>query len=331
VVKGFKQRYGIDYDDTFSLVVKSATICLVLSVVVSRNWCLHQLNVQNMFLHSVLEEEVYMKQTPWFRSASHPNFVCKLDKVLYGLKQAPQTWYSRLSSKLCQLSFRASKVEMSLFMFHHGSVHMYLLIYIDDIIVVSSSSSAVDALLNQLRADFALNDLWPLSYFLGIEVGMTPDDLVLTQDKYTSDILARAGMQKCKPMKTHLAADEELLLDVGNPLSLEDATSYRRIVGALQYLMLTRPDISFLVNRVYQFLHVPTALHLSAVKRILRYLHGTSGLGIQIRKSNSLLLSAFSDADWAGNADDCRTTSGFAIFLGPNLITWSARKQVTVS
>jgi hypothetical protein len=124
---------------------------------------------------------------------------------------------------------------MSLFMFHRGSVHMYLLIYVDDITVASSSSSAVDALLSQLRADFALKDLWPLSCFLGIEVGMTPDGLVLTQDKYTSDILAQACMQKCKPMKTPLTADEELLLDAGNPLSLEDAMSYRRIVGALQY------------------------------------------------------------------------------------------------
>jgi hypothetical protein len=180
-----------------------------------------------VFLHGVVEEEVYMKQPPGYRSTSHPNYVCKLDKALYGLKQAPRAWYSRLNSKLCQLGFQTSKADTSLFMFHQGSVQMYLLIYVDDIIVASSSSTVVDALLNQLHADFALKDLGPLSYFLGIEVAKTPDGLVLTQDKYTLGILARAGMQTCKPMKTPLAADEKLSLDAGDPLSPDDATSYR--------------------------------------------------------------------------------------------------------
>jgi hypothetical protein len=105
VAKGFKQCYGIDYDDTFSPVVKAATIQLVLSVVVSRNWCLHQLDVQNAFLHGILEEEVYMKQPPGYCDTSYPGYVCKLDKALYGLKQAPRAWYSRLSSKLLKLGF----------------------------------------------------------------------------------------------------------------------------------------------------------------------------------------------------------------------------------
>jgi hypothetical protein len=228
VAKGFKQRYDIDYDDTFSRVVKPASIRLVLSIVVSRNWCLCQLDVQNVFLHGVLKEEVYMKQPPKYCSTSHPDYVCKFDKTLYGLKPTPWAWYSRLSSKLCQLGFQASKAGTSLFMFHQGSIQMYLLIYVDDIIVASSSSPAVDALLNQLLCtDFALKDLGPLSYFLGIKVAKTPNGLVLTQDKYTSDILARASMQTCKPMKTPLAADEKLSLDVGDPLSLDDATSYR--------------------------------------------------------------------------------------------------------
>jgi histone deacetylase 1/2 len=117
----------------------------------------------------------------------------------------------------------------------------------------------------------------------------------------------------------------------GSPLGPEDITRYRSIVGALQYLTLTRPDISFSVNKVCQYLHAPTTAHWTAVKRILRYIHGTSRVGITFQRSSSTLLSAYSDADWAGDLDDRRSTGGFAIFFGPNLISWSARKQPTVS
>jgi histone deacetylase 1/2 len=157
VAKGFKQRYGIDYDDTFSPVVKAATIRLVLSLAVSRNWHLRQLDVKNAFLHGVLEEEVYMRQPPGYEEKL--GYVCKLDKALYGLKQAPRAWYSRLSSKLQYLGFSASKADTSLFFYNKGGVSVFMLIYVDDIVVASSSEKAVDALLRDLGADFALKDL----------------------------------------------------------------------------------------------------------------------------------------------------------------------------
>jgi hypothetical protein len=250
VAKGFKQRYGIDYQDTFSPVVKAATIRLVLSIDVSRNWSLRQLDVQNAFLHGVLEEEVYMKQPPGFHDASHPRYVCKLNKALYGLKQAPRAWYSRLSAKLVQLGFHASKADTSLFMYRRAKVQMYLLIYVDDIIVASSTDAAVETLLNDLRSEFALKDLGPLNYFLGIEVKPNSYGVVLTQEKYTRDILRRVGMQDCKAMRTPLPADEKLSLSDGDPLTSDDATNYHSVVGALQYVALTRPDISFSVNKV---------------------------------------------------------------------------------
>jgi hypothetical protein len=249
VAKGFKQRYVIDYEDTFSPVVKAATIRLVLSIVVSRNWSLHQLDVQNAFLHGVLEDEVYMKQPPGFHDASHPRYVCKLDKALYGLKQAPRTWYSRLSAKLVQLSFHASEADTSLFMYRRAKVQMHLLIYVDDIIVVSSTDAVVEALLNDLRSEFALKDLSPLNYFLRIEVKPSSDGIVLTQEKYTRDILRRVDMQDCKAMRTPLPADEKLSLSDGDSLTSDDATNYRSVVVALQYLTLTQPDIFFLSTK----------------------------------------------------------------------------------
>jgi histone deacetylase 1/2 len=145
VAKGFKQSYGLDYEDTFSPVVKIATIRLVLSISVSRGWSLRQLDVKNVFLHGILEEDVYMKQPPGFESSANPNYICKLDKALYGLKHAPRAWYSRLSFKLSTLGFVPSKADTSLFLFAKSGIIIFLLIYVDDIIVTSSSDTVISA------------------------------------------------------------------------------------------------------------------------------------------------------------------------------------------
>jgi transposase InsO family protein len=331
VAKGYKQRYGIDYEDTFSPVVKAATIRLVLSLAVSKNWSLRQLDVQNAFLHGILEEEVYMSQPPGYVDKQHPDYVCKLDKALYGLKQAPRAWYGRLCGKLVALGFVPSKADTSLFYYNKRGYQMFILVYVDDIIVASSSSKAVNALLADLKEDFALKDLGDLHYFLGIEVKRGNEGLLMTQERYARDVLKRSGMDKCKPVETPMSSVEKLSIHSGEKLGHDDSTNYRSIVGALQYLTLTRPDISFAVNKVCQFLHAPSTTHWSAVKRILRYIHGTVGMGLKLVRSSSLLVSAFSDADWAGCVDDRRSTGGFAVYLGENLISWTARKQATVS
>jgi hypothetical protein len=194
------------------------------------------------------------------------------------------------------------------------------LVYVDDIIIASSSNQVIDALLLDLQRDFALKDLGPLHFFLGVHVTPVSDGILLSQEKYTQDLLTRAGMLNCKAAVTPLSTSEKLSGQQGEPLAAEDATKYRSIVGALQYLTLTRPDIAFAVNKVYQYLHSPTSSHWTAVKRILRYLKHTMGL-----------VSAFSDVDWAGCSNDRKSTGGFAVFLGPNLISWCAKKQKTVS
>jgi histone deacetylase 1/2 len=166
---------------------------------------------------------------------------------------------------------------------------------------------------------------------LGIEVEKICNGLFLTQENYAAELLAKMGMKKCTSSTTPLSSTKKLSLVDGSPLGPEGNRQYRSIVGSLQCLALTRHDISFSVNKVYQYLHAPTTAHWTTVKRILRYIKGTLKVGLTFQKSSSSLLSAFSDADLAGCLDDKRSTGGYVVFFGPNLISWSARKQATIS
>lgn len=271
-----------------------------------------------------------MQQPPGFQDPSRPHYVCKLQKALYGLKQSPRAWYARLHDRLQQLGFVPSAADTSLFIFHENGVTLYMLVYVDDMVIVGSSTRAVECLLRQLSATFPVKDLGPLNYFLGIEVIHNSGGINLVQQKYALDLLERLNMENCRPVPTPMCTHEKLTQESGQALNEDDAFKYRSTVGALQYLTLTRPDLSFAVNKVCQYLSRPTDVHWEAVKRILRFVRGTVSTGLSIRRSPSVLMSVFTDADWAGCSDDRRSTGGFAVFLGPNLISWSARKQPTV-
>jgi hypothetical protein len=247
-----------------------------------------------VFLHDILEEGVYMKPPPGFVDSNFPSYHCKLDKALYGFKQAPCVWYSWLSNKLQSLGFSPSKADISLFYYSKGSVTIFLVIYVDDIIVASSSASVVCDLLGALQNDFAPKDLGSLHYFLGIEVTQAHDSIQLSQKKYTNDLLQRVGMVSCKPVSTPLATSTKLFAHDGDLLSSEDATKYHSIVGALQYLTLTRPDIAYAINKVCQYLHALRSAHWTVVKRILRFLKHSIDYVFLIRPSSSTMVSAFS-------------------------------------
>ncbi|KAM1666352.1 hypothetical protein ACFX14_045629 [Malus domestica] len=325
VAKGFHQKEGVDYQDTFSPVAKPVTIRILLTLAVQHDWFLHQLDISNAFLHGDLKEAVFMTQPPGFIDSNLPTHVCHLKKSLYGLKQAPRAWFDKLFQVLCTLGFKQSSSDASLFVLQ-ASAPVLVLVYVDDILVIGPNTILCQHFIHKLSQAFPVKDMGPLHYFLGLEVQRNSEGLFMHQSKYSLDLLHKANMAGAKPCVTPLGTTK---LDHSGPL-LSNPTEYRSLVGGLQYLTWTRPDLSFAVNQVCQFMHSPREQHLQAVKRILRFLKGTLTQGLWFKKG-SLALTAYSDADWAGCTFDRRSTTGFCVFLGPNLISWNAKKQPTVA
>ncbi|KAJ0876901.1 putative RNA-directed DNA polymerase [Helianthus annuus] len=329
VCDGRSQQVGVDCGETFSPVVKPTTIRTVLTLAISQSWPIHQLDVTNAFLHGQLHETVFMHQPVGFRHRDYPDHVCRLKKSLYGLKQAPRAWYQRFTDFVLLQGFSQCKADNSLFIYHHGRDIAYLLLYVDDIILTTSTDSLRQRLMSVLAGEFAMKDLGPLTYFLGISVTRSGNTLFLSQQAYAKDILHRAGMDSCKPSATPVDTQTKLSSEAG-PL-FDDPSTYRSLAGALQYLTFTRPDITYAVQQVCMHMHAPCVTHWNALKRILRYVQGTSEFGLHLTSSPSLSIRAYTDADWAGCPDTRRSTSGYCVYLGDNLVSWSSKRQATIA
>ena len=329
VAKGYTQRYGVDYSETFSPVIKSTTIRLVIEVAVTQSWPIKQLDVNNAFLQGELTEVVYMRQPPGFLDKDNPTHVCRLRELIYGLKQAPRSWYLSLRQHLLATGFANSTADASLFVHRHGQTITYVLVNVDDKLVTGNNPLVVDKVLHSFAERFSIKDPVDLHYFLGIEAIRTLSGLHLMQQKYINDLLHKQNMTDAKPVASPLPTSPKLTLLGGTPLP--DVAPYRSLVGSLQYLAFTRPDIAYAVARLSQFMHKLTLEHWQAVKRVLRYLAGTRSHGIFFHKNTPLTLHAYSDADWDGDMDDYVSTNAYIIYLGRNPVSWSSKKQKGVA
>jgi hypothetical protein len=287
------------------------------------------MDVKNAFLHGHIAETVYCQQPSGFLDTTHPNHVCRLNKSLYGLKQAPRTWFHRFTQFITSIGFSVSKCDSSLFILKRGASTAYLLFYVDDIILTANTTHLLHTIISSLNHEFSMTDLGDIHHFLGINVHRTHEGLFLSQQQYALEVLERAKMLNCHPISTPIDTRSKVSATDGVPFS--DPSLYRSLAGALQYLTLTRPDLSYAVQQVCLFMHAPRDSHYQLIKRILRYIKGTSHYGLKIHRSSSMELIAYSDADWAGCPDTRKSTSGFCVFIGNNLVSWSSRRQPTVS
>lgn len=328
VALGNRQQHGVDYEETFAPVAKMTTVRLILAIAASQGWPLSQMDVKNAFLHGDLKEEIYMTPPPGFFSTPSTD-VCKLKRSLYGLKQAPRAWFDKFRTILINFSFVQSQYDSSLFLCKTLNGIVLLLIYVDDIVITGTDSTLISKLKEHLCQSFHMKDLGPLQYFLGLEVQSTDTALFLYQHKYTRDLISLAGLQDGRSVDTPLEVNVKYRRDDGDFLS--DPSLYRRLVGSLNYLTITRPDISFAVQQVSQFMKAPTHIHLAVVRRIIRYLQGTSDKGLFFPVGTSIRLDAYSDADWAGCSDTRRSITGWCMFLGDSLVSWKSKKQQRIS
>ncbi|GJS29457.1 ribonuclease H-like domain-containing protein [Tanacetum coccineum] len=328
VANGSSQQLGVDFDETFSPVVKPATIRTVLSLAVSRRWPIHQLDVKNAFLNGDLSETVYMHQPPGFVDSRYPHHVCLLQRSLYGLKQAPRAWFQRFAGYATRAGFSPSRCDSSLFIYTQGSQVAYLLIYVDDIILTASSSVLLRQIIDSLHKEFDMTDLGALNYFLGISAVRHSTGLFLSQKKYALQLLERAHMVNCNPSRTPVDTDSKLGQD---DVLVQDSTLYRSLAWGLQYLTFTRPNLSYAVQQICLYMHDPREPRFAALKRIMRYVQGTLDLGLHLYASATTSLVGYTDADWTGCPSTRRSTSGYCVFLGDNLLSWSTKRQHTIS
>ncbi|GJX05273.1 ribonuclease H-like domain-containing protein [Tanacetum coccineum] len=265
VANGSNQQHGVDFDETFSPVVKPATIRTVLSLAVSRQWPIHQLDVKNAFLNGDLSETVYMHQPPGFVDSRYPNHVCLLQRSLYGLKQAPRAWFQRFAGYATRAGFSPSRCDSSLFIYTQGSQVAYLLIYVDDIILTASSPVLLQQIVDSLHKEFDMTDLGALNYFLGISVVRHPTGLFLSQKKYARQLLERAHMVNCNPSRTPIDTDSKLGPD-GVPV--QDPTLYRSLAGGSSILPLLAQICPMQFNRFGMYI---TSFRVQLVpKEVLR-------------------------------------------------------------
>ena len=310
-------------------MAKITKVRVLLALAASKSWKLWQMDVKNAFLHGELDREIYMMQPRGFESTTHPNYVCKLKKVLYGLKQAPRAWYGKITEFLLQSGYSIATADSSLFVKNKNEKLAIVLVYVDDLIITGDDEKEISQTKVNLSVRFLMKDLGELKHFLGLEVEHTEDGLFLYQQRYAQDLLEKYGMLDCKPISTPIEPNVKLRSLEGQELA--DSTMYRQLVGSLIYLTLTRPDIAFAVNTASRFMEKPRKPHLDAVRRILRYVKGTIDYGLMYKKNAICEVAGYCDADYAGDHDTRRSTTGYIFDLGSAAISWCSKRQPIVS
>lgn len=334
VAHGNLQRHGVDYEETYAPVVDWEVALAAISIMLRRKAVIELVDFITAFLGGDVEEEIYVTLP---RAHNKEQFVYRLEKSLYGLKQSPRCWFKKLSTALLKFGFRELSAADCVFVKGKGSNLVALLVYVDDMVIMSESQAAVNQTKRDLKADFKITDLGPLSFFLGIKFERSIDgrSMNVSQEKYTERVLERFGMQDSRPVATPMAANF-LSLSASGPKDYKEREEvsrhpYRAVLGCLLYIARhSRPDITFAVSVLCRSVQDPSMHHWVAVKRLMRYLRGTKFFGITIGAVDDKSkhpLEAYVDADWAGEHGSRKSTTGFLIKVFGSCVSWRSLKQ----
>jgi hypothetical protein len=328
VSKVFSQFERIDYNGTFAPVAKMNSIHLVLALVTSHKWEVHQMDFKSSFLHRDLQEEIYMEQPPGY-VRNDSSLVCRLEKSLYGLNQAPQDWYAKMDNFRIDTGFSRFHYDPNVYTKKVGIHLIILVLYVDDLILTGSDSKILNHVKTSLKKKFEMTDLGFLHYFLGLQVLQTNEEIFISQSKYACDLLRRFHMDDCKLAPSPFHSGFKLTATCTSPKV--DATLYRQLVGSLLYLNHTHPELSFVVGLVSRYMKTPHEIHWKESKRILRYVRGTVQFGIHYSSGGTPLLLGFTNSDWAGDPDDRKYTASYVFSLGSGPVTWACKKQQAIA
>ncbi|MBW0529850.1 hypothetical protein O181_069565, partial [Austropuccinia psidii MF-1] len=327
--QGFSQTPGVDFHKTFSPTGRLNSLRTLITMAATHHLQFHQVNVKSAFLNAPLVETVYLS-IPQGMPTDKRKYCLKLRKAIYGLKQAPLAWYERLKSWLTEVGFRACLMDPCVF-FRQKPSKLWLYIHVDDIAIFGAD---IEPFKKEISSEFDIKDIGIADLLIGIKVTHSPDGLALDQQHFTESLLDLYGMSNCKSASTPLLPNEHLAIATDEEISSFNALgiSYRSAIGSINYLSTaTRPDLSFAVSSLSQFLERPGLLHWKAFLHVLRYLRGTPDLGLVYSRGSDGGVRAYSDADWGNCRSTRRSTTGYLVLFNNCLTTWKTRKQPSVS
>ncbi|KAH9688238.1 Integrase catalytic domain-containing protein [Citrus sinensis] len=338
VAKGFTQKEGIDYKETFSPVSTKDSFRTIMSLVAHFDLELHQMDVKTAFLNGDIEETIYMVQPENFVLGDPKKMVCKLTKSIYELKQASHQWYFKFHQIIISYGFEANVIDECVYHKFSGSKHIFLVLYVDDILLATNDIGILHDTKSFLSKHFEMKDLGDASFVLGIEIhrDRSRGILGLSQRNYIDKVLKKFGMQNSKPGDTPIAKGDKFSLSQCPKTNLEiqemEKIPYSSAIGSLMYAQVcTRPDIAFMVGMLGKYLSNPGMDHWKAAKRVMRYLQRTKEYMHTYRRSDQLEIIGYSDSDFAGCQDSRRSTSGYIYMLAGGAISWRSAKQTLVA
>ncbi|GJW59111.1 putative ribonuclease H-like domain-containing protein [Tanacetum coccineum] len=329
VAQGHRQEEGIDYDEVFAPVARIEAIRIFLAFASYMGFIVYQMDVKSAFLYGKIDEEVYVSQPPGFLDPKYPQKVYKVVKALYGLHQAPRAWYATLSTFLLKNGYRRGTIDKTLFIKKDKHDIILVQVYVDDIIFGSTKKSWCDEFEALMKSRFQMSSMGELTFFLGLQVKQKEDGIFISQDKYVAEILKKFDFANVKTASTPIETQKPLVKD--EEASDVDVHLYRSMIGSLMYLTASRPDIMFAVCACSRFQVTPKSSHLSAVKRIFRYLKGKPTLSLWYPRESSFDLESYSDSDYDRANLDRKSTTGGCQFLGRRLISWQCKKQTIMA